>query len=136
MTSTYELRNQALDLGEAVRQAKDEYNKILDDPRSTTEAVEAAKAKLDNRIMKYNGKQELIKEQEAQDKINLKATKAARKLPEDPKARLVKAEAAWIRKTMRPDNADYQEKWNNVKQELKDDTETNGGDLQIGRAHV
>ena len=29
MTSTYELRNQALDLGEAVRQAKDEYNKIL-----------------------------------------------------------------------------------------------------------
>ena len=56
MTSTYELRNQALDLGEAVRQAKDEYNKILDDPRSTTEAVEAAKAKLDNRIMKYNGK--------------------------------------------------------------------------------
>ena len=129
MTSTYELRNQALDLGEAVRQAKDEYNKILDDPRSTTEAVEAAKAKLDNRIMKYNGKQELIKEQEAQDKINLKATKAARKLPEDPKARLVKAEAAWIRKTMRPDNADYQEKWNNVKQELKDDTETNGGNL-------
>lgn len=132
MTSTYELRNQALDLGEAVRQAKDEYNKILDDPRSTTEAVEAAKAKLDNRIMKYNGKQELIKEQEAQDKINLKATrnaKAARKLPEDPKARLVKAEAAWIRKTMRPDNADFQEKWNNVKQELKDDTETNGGDL-------
>ena len=132
MTSTYELRNQALDLGEAVRQAKDEYNKILDDPRSTTEAVEAAKAKLDNRIMKYNGKQELIKEQEAQDKINLKATRnaqAARKLPEDPKARLVKAEAAWIRKTMRPDNADFQEKWNNVKQELKDDTETNGGNL-------
>ena len=132
MTSTYELRNQALDLGEAVRQAKDEYNKILDDPRSTTEAVEAAKAKLDNRIMKYNGKQELIKEQEAQDKINLKATrnaKAARKLPEDPKARLVKAEAAWIRKTMRPDNADFQEKWNNVKQELKDDAETNGGNL-------
>lgn len=132
MTSTYELRNQALDLGEAVRQAKDEYNKILDDPRSTTEAVEAAKAKLDNRIMKYNGKQELIKEQEAQDKINLKATrnaKAARKLPEDPKARLVKAEAAWIRKTMRPDNADFQEKWNNVKQELKDDSETNGGNL-------
>ena len=55
--------------------------------------------------------------------------KAALKLPEDPKARLVKAEAAWIRKTMRPDNADFQEKWNNVKQELKDDTETNGGNL-------
>lgn len=132
MTSTYELRNQALDLGEAVKQAKAEYNRILDDPKSTNEAVQAAKAKLDNRVMKFNGKQELIKEQEAQEKMNLQTTQSARearKLPKDPKARLVKAEAAWIRKTMRPDNAEFQEKWNNVKQELKDDTETNGGDL-------
>ena len=130
MTSTYELRNEALDLGEAVKAAKAEYNEVLNDPKSSVEAVQAAKAKLDNRQMKYEGKQDLIKEQEAEEKMNLKAQKKpARVIPDDPKEKMIKAEAAFIRKTVRPDNAEFQEKWNAIKQELKDDTTTNGNDL-------
>lgn len=130
MTSTYELRNEALDLGEAVKAAKAEYNEVLNDPKSSVEAVQAAKAKLDNRQMKYEGKQDLIKEQEAEEKMNLKAQKKpARVIPDDPKAKMIKAEAAFIRKTVRPDDAEFQEKWNTIKQELKDDTTTNGNDL-------
>lgn len=130
MTSTYELRNEALDLGEAVKAAKAEYNEVLNDPKSSVEAVQAAKAKLDNRQMKYEGKQALIKEQEAEEKMNLKAQKKpARVIPDDPKEKMIKAEAAFIRKTVRPDDAEFQEKWNTIKQELKDDTTTNGNDL-------
>lgn len=130
MTSTYELRNEALDLGEAVKAAKAEYNEVLNDPKSSVEAVQAAKAKLDNRQMKYEGKQDLIKEQEAEEKMNLKAQKKpARVIPDDPKEKMIKAEAAFIRKTVRPDNAEFQEKWHAIKQELKDDTTTNGNDL-------
>lgn len=132
MDSIYELNNQALDLGQAVEAAKAEYNKILDDPKSTNEAVEAAKAKFDNRVLKYNAKKELIKQAKAQQAMNLQSVKkhkAADKLPEDPKQRLIRAEAAFIRKTMRPDNADFQEKWDTVKQELKDDTDSNGDAL-------
>lgn len=135
MESIYELKNKALDLGEAVKNAKDEYNAILDDPKSTTEAVEAAKAKFDNRVLKYNAKKELIKQAEAQQQANLHSVKRAKandKLPEDPKARLTRIEAAYIRKTVRPNNAEFQEKWNVIKQELKDDNgdgASNGGDL-------
>uniref|UniRef100_UPI003F54E257 phage major capsid protein n=1 Tax=Lactobacillus acidophilus TaxID=1579 RepID=UPI003F54E257 len=133
MTSTYELRNEALDLGEAVKAAKAEYNEVLNDPKSTVEAVQAAKAKLDNRQMKYEGKQTLIKEQEAEEKMNLKAQKKpARVIPDDPKEKMIKAEAAYIRKTVRPDDAEFQEQWNNVKQELKDDSgedASNGNNL-------
>lgn len=130
MTSTYELRNEALDLGEAVKAAKAEYNEVLNDPKSSVEAVQAAKAKLDNRQMKYEGKQDLIKEQEAEEKMNLKAQKKpARVIPDDPKEKMIKAEAAFIRKTVRPDDAEFQEKWNTIKQELKDDNTTNGNDL-------
>ncbi|MFR0770946.1 MAG: phage major capsid protein [Limosilactobacillus pontis] len=34
-----------------------------------------------------------------------------------------------MRKTVRPDNATFQEKWNGIKQEMKDDTASNGGKL-------
>lgn len=133
MTSTYELRNQALDLGEAVKAAKEEYNKILDDPKSSREDVDKAKEFYDNRRMKYEGKQELIKEQEAEEKMNLKATKKpAKVVPTDPKEKMIKVEAAFIRKTMRPDDAVYAEKWAQVKEELKDDSgdgASNGNDL-------
>lgn len=80
--------------------------------------------------MKFNGKQELIKQAEAEEKMNLKAEKKpARIIPDDPKEKMIKAEAAFIRKTVRPDNAEFQEKWHAIKQELKDDTTTNGNDL-------
>ena len=130
MSSIYELRAQALDLGKAVKDARAAYNKVLDDPGSTPKQVSDAKELLDNREMKFNGKQELIKQAEAEEKMNLKAEKKpARLIPDDPKEKMIKAEAAFIRKTVRPDNAEFQEKWNAIKQELKDDTTTNGNDL-------
>ena len=130
MSSIYELRAQALDLGKAVKDARAAYNKLLDDPDSTPKQVSDAKELLDNREMKFNGKQELIKQAEAEEKMNLKAEKKpARIIPDDPKEKMIKAEAAFIRKTVRPDNAEFQEKWHAIKQELKDDTTTNGNDL-------
>lgn len=130
MSSIYELRAQALDLGKAVKDARAAYNKVLDDPGSTPKQVSDAKELLDNREMKFNGKQELIKQAEAEEKMNLKAEKKpARLIPDDPKEKMIKAEAAFIRKTVRPDNAEFQEKWHAIKQELKDDTTTNGNDL-------
>lgn len=130
MSSIYELRAQALDLGKAVKDARAAYNKVLDDPGSTPKQVSDAKELLDNREMKFNGKQELIKQAEAEEKMNLKAEKKpARIIPDDPKEKMIKAEAAFIRKTVRPDNAEFQEKWHAIKQELKDDTTTNGNDL-------
>lgn len=130
MSSIYELRAQALDLGKAVKDARAAYNKLLDDPDSTLKQVSDAKELLDNREMKFNGKQGLIKQAEAEEKMNLKAEKKpARIIPDDPKEKMIKAEAAFIRKTVRPDNAEFQEKWHAIKQELKDDTTTNGNDL-------
>lgn len=124
------MRQDAFNLGESLKNAKEEYRTILNAPDSTTEQVEAAKAKLDNRQTKFDGMQTMIKEAEAEQKANLHpAKKPAAQMPQDPKQRLIKAEAAYIRKTVRPDNAEFQEAWNNVKQELKDDDTTKGGSI-------
>lgn len=124
------MKEKALNIGQSLQSAKDEFEKVLSAPESTTETVKAAKAKMENRQIKFDNYQKMIKQAEAEQRANLHpANRPVEAFPKDPKERLIKAEAAFIRKTVRPDNADFQEAWNNVKQELKDDDTTKGGQL-------
>src|SRR5699024_8606243 len=81
---------------------------------------------------RFNTTNDLVKKLESEQKANLtkvKVHESSKKLSDDPKERMVQMEAAWIRKTVRPDNASFQEKWNDIKQEMKDDSASNGGKL-------
>lgn len=131
----YELRQETYNAGQALKDIEDALAKAATDPDpKALEDIKALNQKKDGAALRYNTlKERYDKAKEAQsDEIKNKLAEAKDKqveMPADPKQRLIKAEAAWIRKTVRPDNAEFQEKWNSVKQELKDDTTSNGAKL-------
>lgn len=131
----YELRQETYNAGQALKDIEDALAKAATDPDpKALEDIKALNQKKDGAALRYNTlKERYDKAKEAQsDEIKNKLAEAKDKqveMPADPKQRLIKAEAAWIRKTVRPDNANFQEKWNSVKQELKDDDASKGGNL-------
>lgn len=128
----YTMKTNALNIGQSLKAANDKLAEIAVDPASTPDEIKAQQTKVDNLQERFNTTNELVKKLEAEQKANLtkvKVHESSKKLSDDPKERMVQMEAAWIRKTVRPDNASFQEKWNDIKQEMKDDSASNGGKL-------
>lgn len=128
----YSMKTNVLNIGQSLKEANDKLADIAVDPASTTEDITAQQKKVNSLQQRYNTISDQVKKAEAEQKANLtrvKQVQDSKKLPDSPKERMIAMEAAWIRKTVRPDNASFQEKWNDIKEELKDDTATNGGKL-------
>ena len=128
----YTMKTNALNIGQSLKAANDKLAEIAVDPASTPDEIKAQQTKVDNLQERFNTTNDLVKKLEAEQKANLtkvKVHESSKKLSDDPKERMVQMEAAWIRKTVRPDNAAFQEKWNDIKQEMKDDSASNGGKL-------
>lgn len=128
----YTMKTNALNIGQSLKAANDKLAEIAVDPASTPDEIKAQQTKVDNLQERFNTTSDLVKKLEAEQKANLtkvKVHESSKKLSDDPKERMVQMEAAWIRKTVRPDNASFQEKWNDIKQEMKDDSASNGGKL-------
>lgn len=127
----FELRQETYNAGQALKDIEDALAKAATNPDpKALDDIKALSQKKEGAQLRYNTLKEHY-EQAKQNQANKleDAKKNETKMPEDPKERLIKAEAAWIRKTVRPDNANFQEKWNSVKQELKDDDASKGGNL-------
>lgn len=128
----YTMKTNALNIGQSLKAANDKLAEIAVDPASTPDEIKTQQTKVDNLQERFNTTNDLVKKLEAEQKANLtkvKVHESSKKLSDDPKERMVQMEAAWIRKTVRPDNASFQEKWNDIKQEMKDDSASNGGKL-------
>lgn len=131
----FELRQETYNAGQALKDIENALAKAATDPDpKALDDIKALSQKKEGAQLRYNTLKERYEQakQNQADEIKNKledAKKNETKMPEDPKERLIKAEAAWIRKTVRPDNANFQEKWNSVKQELKDDDASKGGNL-------
>lgn len=128
----YTMKTNALNIGQSLKAANDKLAEIAVDPASTPDDIKAQQTKVNSLQERYDTTNSLVKKLEAEQKANLtkvKVQESTKKLSDDPKERMVQMEAAWIRKTVRPDNASFQEKWNDIKQEMKDDQASNGGKL-------
>ena len=126
------MKTNAYNIGQTLKNANEKLAEMAAQPDATTEDINAQQKKVDALTVRVNTINEQVKKAEAEQKANLVNAKnnvKADVLPDDPKERMIKMEAAWIRKTVRPDNASFQEKWNDIKEEMKDDTATNGGKL-------
>jgi HK97 family phage major capsid protein len=126
------MKTNALNIGQSLKAANDKLAEIAVDPASTPDDIKAQQTKVNSLQERYDTTNNLVKKLEAEQKANLtkvKVQESTKKLSDDPKERMVQMEAAWIRKTVRPDNASFQEKWNDIKQEMKDDQASNGGKL-------
>ncbi len=128
----YTMKTNALNIGQSLKAANDKLAEIAVDPASTPDDIKAQQTKVNSLQERFDTTNNLVKKLEAEQKANLtkvKVHESTKKLSDDPKERMVQMEAAWIRKTVRPDNASFQEKWNDIKQEMKDDQASNGGKL-------
>ena len=128
----YTMKTNALNIGQSLKAANDKLAEIAVDPASTPDDIKAQQTKVNSLQERFDTTNSLVKKLEAEQKANLtkvKVHESTKKLSDDPKERMVQMEAAWIRKTVRPDNASFQEKWNDIKQEMKDDQASNGGKL-------
>lgn len=130
--SVYQLNTNVLDLGQSLQDVNDQIAEKANDPASSVEDIKALQTKRDALQTRFDAAKEQLdraKEQQKAELTDINKKAQSKKLPDDPEERMIKMEAAWIRKTVRPDNASFQEKWNDIKQEMKDDSATNGGKL-------
>lgn len=129
--NSYELNAQRLNLKETLADAEQRIIDLSVDPNADKDQIDVAKKHRDNLKAKF----EVINE--AYEKAAAEEIKAATPVnkpkaevvmtPEQKKETIV---AAWIRKTMKPEDAAVLEKWHPVKDELKDDKDTtNGSDI-------
>lgn len=128
----YDMKTNVYNIGQSLKEANEKLAEIASQPGSTNDDIQAQQKTVDNLQLRFNTMNEQMKQAEAEQKDNLtkvKKQQVENGLPDDPKQKMIKMEAAWIRKTVRPDNAAFQEKWNNIKQELKDDDTSKGGNL-------
>lgn len=128
----FEMRTSKFNLGQSLQSANEKLAEMAGQPDVSAEDIQAQQKKVDALQLRYNTISEQVKKAETEQKAKLTEGKnkvAQNKISSDPKERMIQMEAAWIRKTVRPDNADFQEKWNTIKQEMKDDTTTQGGKL-------
>lgn len=131
-TNLYEIKTDVYNIGQSLQEANEKLTQIASQPGSTKEDIKAQQKIVDNLQLRFDTMNSQMKKAEAEQKANLteaRKSKVENKLPDDPKEKMIKMEAAWIRKTVRPDNGQFQEKWNQIKQSLKDDDTSKGGKL-------
>lgn len=128
----YAMKTTKFNLGQSLQSANEKLAEMAGQPNVTPEDIQAQQKTVDGLQLRFKTISDQVEKAENEQKANLTNIKnkaAKEKVSSDPKERMIQMEAAWIRKTVRPDNADFQEKWNAIKQEMKDDTTSNGGKL-------
>ena len=128
----FEMKTSKLNLGQSLKDANEKLAEMAGQPDVSAEDIKAQQNKVDGLQLRFKTISDQVEKAENEQKANLtnvKNKQAENKISSDPKERMVQMEAAWIRKTVRPDNAEFQEKWNEIKQEMKDDTDSKGGKL-------
>ena len=126
--NSYELNAQRLNLKETLADAEQRIIDLSVDPNADKEQIDAAKKHRDDLKAKFEAINEAYEKAAAEE---IKAATPVDKpkaevvmTPEQKKETIV---AAWIRKTMKPEDAAVLEKWHSIKDELKDDKDTSHG---------
>lgn len=126
--NSYELNAQRLNLKETLADAEQRIIDLSVDPNAEKEQIDAAMKHRDDLKAKFEAISEAYEKAAAEE---IKAATPVNKpkaevvmTPEQKKETIV---AAWIRKTMKPEDAAVLEKWHSVKDALKDDKDVTGG---------
>ena len=122
----FEMKTSKLNLGQSLKDANEKLAEMAGQPDVSAEDIKAQQNKVDGLQLRFKTISDQVEKDENEQKANLtnvKNKQAENKISSDPKERMIQMEAAWIRKTVRPDNAEFQEKWNEIKQEMKADTD-------------
>lgn len=126
--NSYELNAQRLNLKDTLADAEQRIIDLSVDPNADKDQIDTAKKYRDDLKAKFEAINEAYEKAAAEE---IKAATPVNKpkaevvmTPEQKKETIV---AAWIRKTMKPEDAAVLEKWHSIKDELKDDKDTTNG---------
>lgn len=126
--NSYELNAQRLNLKETLADAEQRIIDLSVDPNADKEQIDAAKKHRDDLKAKFEAINEAYEKAAAEEiKAATPVDKPKAEVVMTPEEKKETIEAAWIRKTMKPEDAAVLEKWHSIKDELKDDKDTTHG---------
>ena len=126
--NSYELNAQRLNLKETLADAEQRIIDLSVDPNADKEQIDAAKKHRDDLKAKFEAINEAYEKAAAEEiKAATPVNKPKAEVVMTPEQKRETVEAAWIRKTMKPEDAAVLEKWHSIKDELKDDKDTSHG---------
>ncbi len=129
--NSYELNAKRMALKDSLSKAEHHIIDLASDPNADKEQIETAQKHRDDLKAKFEAinaayKKTASEEIKAATPVNKPKAEVVM-TPEQKKETIV---AAWIRKTMKPEDAAVLEKWHSIKDELKDDSDvTKGADV-------
>ena len=115
----YQIKKNAMDMGDELRQANEKLNEMLANPQVETADITAQQKVVDSAQERYNVAKKQMDKAEAEEKANLKPDKNAVQMT--PEQKKDKAFAELVRKTMAKEAVS-----NDIYQDLGDDDTTGG----------
>lgn len=126
--NSYELNAQRLNLKDTLADAEQRIIDLSVDPNADKEQIDAAKKHRDDLKAKFEAINEAYEKAAAEEiKAATPVNKPKAQVVMTPEQKKETIEAAWIRKTMKPEDAAVLEKWHSIKDELKDDKDASKG---------
>lgn len=126
--NSYELNAQRLNLKETLADAEQRIIDLSVDPNADKEQIDAAKKHRDDLKAKFEAINEAYEKAAAEEiKAATPVDKPKAEVVMTPEEKRETIEAAWIRKTMKPEDAAVLEKWHSIKDSLKDDKDSSHG---------
>lgn len=125
----FEMQQSLYNIGQQIKKIDEEIVEKASSPvtEGIGKEIEDLQVKEKDLQTRYDALEKQVNVKQNEQRAKFKAKKSEE--PKNEKDLLIKAEAAYIRKTVKPDNAEFAEKWAGIKQQLQDDSTSKGGDL-------
>lgn len=117
----FQMKQNLYNIGQQIQEVNDKITEKAASPeKDAVNDIKELSKTADSLQIRYDAlNKQVVAEEKAQ--ANAMKEKSKAKAPENKKDLKVMAEAAWVRHTMRPDNAAFAQKWNEIKEQLVDD---------------
>lgn len=117
----FQMKQDLYNIGQQIQNVNDKIaEKAASPEKDAVNEIKELSTTADSLQVRYDAlNKQVVAEEKAQ--ANAMKEKGKHEVPKDKKDLKIMAEAAWIRHTMRPDNAAFAQKWNEIKEQLVDD---------------
>jgi len=117
----FQMKQDLYNIGQQIQNVNDKIaEKAASPEKDAVNEIKELSTTADSLQVRYDAlNKQVVAEEKAQ--ANAMKEKGKHEVPKGKKDLKIMAEAAWIRHTMRPDNAAFAQKWNEIKEQLVDD---------------
>lgn len=125
--NSYELNAKRMALKDSLSKAEHHIIDLASDPNADKDQIETAQKHRDDLKAKFEAMTDAYEKAQAAEIKAATPVKAKAQVVMTPEEKKETIEAAWIRKTMKPEDGAVLEKWHSIKDALKDDKDSSKG---------